>query len=261
MQRAKTSKPKSRIANNKIPTHIHSGLWSIIFSYIGVNKNLANCRLVCKKWKKYYRRYLQMLLIERTNTLESFNQNWKDILESADPNMKKDLDAALELKSQFEEYIELIPKKYSLFHRVSDLGRLNRPPVLLHYGILSVMYLLATKDELKKEGGALSWKFSKKKLQDKNFMKIMKEATPEKITQSQITRFEELVQASLITPMQLAHESTQACYMMEWALKIIEYKNFTKNLSKETKETLGLLNVKDQKQGEIDKLQMILETA
>jgi len=261
MQKGKKFHTKIRLPVCKIPSHIHAGIWSIIFGYVGVNKSLANCRLVCKKWKKYFKRFLQTLLLEKRNALASFKQEWEDLIENSSPLMKQDLNNALQLKSEYERFVELIPKKYSLFHRVSDLGKLNRPNLLLHYGIISVMYLLASKDELKKEGGRLSWNYCKKRLQDKNFIKSLKETTPEKLTHTQITMFQEIRQASLITPEQLSHESTQAQYLMEWALKVVEYRELTKNFSKEAREIIELLNVRENKQREIEKFQQILTSA
>jgi len=260
MQRARTSKARSRTGTitSKSASQVSSGVWCIVYSFLGMSKDLAHCRQVCKKWRKNFQKYMQILLIQKKNSLEAFQQSCLLLKEEMQGERKENIESALGMKATYEEFIELIPKKYSLFHRVSDLGKLNTPPVLLSYGIMSVMYLLTDKEELKKLGGGLNWKYCKKRLLDKNFMKIMREMTPERITPAMVTRFRDLVNASLITVDQLAHESTQVAYMMEWALKIVEYKDYVKNLDAETKTTLKKFNQEGDMKKEIERLDSIL---
>jgi hypothetical protein len=261
MQRARTSKARSRGGNHpssKLASQMSSGVWCLIYSFLGMSKDLAHCRQVCKKWHKNFQKYVQILRIQKKNSLEAFQQSCLALKDEMQGERKENIESALGMKATYEELIELIPKKYSLFHRISDLGKLNTPPVLLSYGIMSVLYLLTEKEELKKLGGGLNWKYCKKRLLDKNFIKIMREMTPERITPAMITRFRDLVNASLITPEQLAHESTQATYMMEWALKIVEYKDFVKNLDPETKAALKTFNQEGDMKKDIAKLDSIL---
>jgi len=258
MQRPKTSRTKPRGTKTcQVPSYISSGVWCVIFSYLGMTKDLANCRLVCKKWRKNVHKSIQYRLIQKKNSFDTFKQACLALKESLPETAKENIESALEMKAEYEEYIELIPKKYSLFHRISDLGKLITPPVILCYGIMSVLHLLTDKDELKSSGG-LNWRYCKKRLVDKGFMKRMREMTPEKITQGMVTRFRDLVNASLITPEQLARESTQVCFMMEWALKIVEYKEFVRDLDEEAKKVLKEFNKQESLKKEIESLDSIL---
>lgn len=254
----KTGKTHSKLPSCKVPAFIHAGIWRIIFSYLGVNKDLAKCRQVCKKWRLYVRKYIKLVLIQKNGDLNNFKQDCQSLMTNCSDAMKTDIDALFELKRVCEEYIEILPKKYTLFHRISDLGRLKTPTVSLHYGIKAVMFLITDKEEIIKNGGKLDWQYCRKRLLDKNFMKTMKDTTIENLTQDRIAKFQDLLNASLITPDQLAPQSTQACYMLEWALKMVDYKNYTANLEPKTQGVWKQFLLLDMKTKEIEWLNSIL---
>lgn len=137
---------------------IHKGVYSIIFSYLGVGKDLAFCRLVCKKWKSYVKSHLNDVIYVKKGLFEQIKSK---IPEFKDEDIKEEFETASNLKKSCINFRELLPLKYSLFHRISDLGRLLKPPSVLRYGICSVLFLILSHTELRKISYDIEWKVAK----------------------------------------------------------------------------------------------------
>jgi len=254
MNKATKKKSTTKKANKKGASLLHKGLWQIIFSYVGFGKDLANCRLVCKKWKKYFKYFLNLYIMSKTKSLDAFQQaNAQNIPQ----DIKEEVEEALKMRKKYLEYLQLIPKQYSLFRRVSDIGKLNTPPGVIRFGIIAVMYLITPSQEVKKNNGNIDWAFCKRKLCDKDFMKLMRQATPEAITKDRIDNYTAVMQASLVTPTQLHRESTAAALMLEWAEKILEYKNFVNRMFPESKAVLEMKKKEEDMANELNFLKYV----
>jgi len=248
LKKPQTPFPKRRFTG-KMPSMLHDGILEMILSYVGFNKDLYSCLFVCKRWKRCAKRYLATLIYQKKQAFEAFKSTL-DI--SKLPELEREeIEAILAIRKEYLTKLDLIPKHYSLFHRVSDLGRLNNPPGVIHFGILAVMYLITSSEEVKKYGGRLDWKFCKKRLQDKNFMQFMRRATPEAITKDRVDNFKSVIRASLVTSEYLHRESTQAALMLEWADKILEYKEAVRRMLPESQAFLKHISSEEDKKAEL----------
>jgi hypothetical protein len=252
---------KKVVSYNKGKGHIsslHDGIMEIIFSFIGLNKNSASCRLVCKRWKKIFHKFLRQLIKEKSRDLEVQKTNNSKI-EVSEEN-KGNLEFLLQTRKEYMKKVEDLPKKYSLFHRISDIGRLNNPPAILKYGCLAVFSLIFDKDDfkdLKKNG----WTFCKKKMMMKKFPIFVRKVNPMNLTQQQLSSYTDLVQAMQITADYLWRESAQVALMFEWAEKILNFREAALRLNQEGKDILKSYLKENEIQNEIIVMQDILRNS
>ena len=215
---------------------MHKGLWALVFSFIGLNHELMKLRIVSKKWKKNIEYSLDFMIKNRKSIMEG---QLEDIY-SIDSKLKIELENALEKRQNYEKYLDLIPQKWSLFVRVSDLAKLQRPPAVLHESITSVLNLFVNQEEYQKLKG-IDWKYCQDVLKRKDFMSIMAKITPNTLDEDRVGRFEYFIGRSLITPDYVHRESTQAAYMLEWAISLVDSYKSEKNLPPEVTERVQLL--------------------
>lgn len=247
--------------SNKSKSHIsllHDGLMEMIFSYLGLNKDSANCRLVCKRWKKIFHKFLRQLIRDKSKELEA--KKASNAKAEVSGEVKGELEHLLKTRKEYMKKVEDLPKKYSLFHRISDIGRLNKPPAILKYGCLAIFSLIFDKDDfkdLKKNG----WTFCKKKMMMKKFPLFVRKVNPLTLTNQQINSFVDLVQAMQITADYLWRESAQVALMFEWAEKILNFREGALRLNQEGKERLTEHLKETEIQNEIIAMQEILRNS
>lgn len=252
---------KKPVTYNKGKGHIsslHDGIMEIIFSFVGLNQDTATCRLVCKRWKKIFHKFLRQLIKEKSREFEAQKVSNSKI-EVSEEN-KVNIDFLLKTRKEYMKKVEDLPKKYSLFHRISDIGRLNKPPAILKYGCLAVFSLIFDKDDfkdLKKNG----WTFCKKKMMMKKFPTFVRAVNPMKLNQQQIASYTDLVQAMQITADYLWRESAQVALMFEWSEKILGFREAALRLNAEGKSILGAYLKENEIQNEMVAMQDILKNS
>ena len=212
---------------------LHKGLWSIVFSFLGLNQELLKLRIVNRKWKKNVEYSIEIMILNRKASL----QNQLIIEDDLDESAKTEIEKALSRRKEYENVLPMIPRKYSLFARLSDIARLQKPPTCIQESLISVLNLTITENQYQKLKG-IDWKYCQDALKKKNFMDALIQVTPNTLNDNTVRRFEYFRDRSMVTPEYVHRECTAAALMLEWGLSIVECYKEEKNLSTEVRNVL-----------------------
>lgn len=212
---------------------MHKGLWSIVFSFVGLNRELIKLRIVSRKWKKNIEYAAEIMINNRKARLESHILLTGDL----DPQAATELKNAIRRREGYERFLPLIPRKWALFSRLSDIAKLQKPPICIQESLISVLNLTISDEEFNQRKG-IDWKYCQDALKKKNFMDILTQTTPDTIDDGRVRRFEYNHNRSMITVDYLHHECNAAAFMLEWALALVDCFKQEKTLEAEVRTRL-----------------------
>ena len=235
-QKMVTSRATKRTGNRtEIGSDImHSGLWSFVFSYLRLDQEILKLRLVSRKWKGMVERSIEA----RLKQIDSDVATELAFCDELDEPDKAALEQALKRREAYQHYLPLIPRRWVLFERLSDIAKLKNPPVCISEAISAVLNLVTTEEQFQKNKG-VGWKDCQAFLKRKDVMPLLQRTTPETLDQNKIRRFEHVVNRSMITPDYLHHECNAAAFMLSWGLALVACAKSDKEM---TPETFALLS-------------------
>lgn len=245
----------SKASKNEIgSSFMHKGIWAIIFSYIGLNRELMRLRELNKKWKNNVEFSFEIII---KNSKCSIDRQLEDIYKDLESQHRAELDIALQNRKEYEQFLPLIPQKWAPYARISDLALLIKPPLILKGTISSILNLLLSETEFQKRK-AIDWKFCQEMLKKKDLMNVLACTVPESLDEDKVRRFElQFNSIHNVNLLWVQTESKAIGYMLEWSLKLIEvYKN-EKNLSREVRERVRKLSGVKKEQVNIERFTKI----
>ena len=150
---------------------IHEGIWREIYSYLPVNE-IIKLRVICVKWRKYVHKYFEFHLLQNNKYLKTLQIINRETYESFTKDQKDFIQEALTKKSNYEKSLKRINKKYGPYKKLSDIAFLIKPPSEIILATTAILQLTMTKSELEMIKKEINWEYCRKKLRDRNLMKI-----------------------------------------------------------------------------------------
>jgi hypothetical protein len=235
----------SIVPYRRVNLPICSDLWPLIFDFIGINKDLANCRFVDKNWKKYVKLYLDTMFKTKKHDIDILKYEWRVLQNTITPTVKETVEVAEVRKVVFESFDN------NIFYRsMRALAKINNPSQATRDGVLAVMCLLTDEEEVRNPCGELDWKYFRKKLLNRHFLKFLRNIKPEDITSDRICRFDAAVGLGFVTEYDLLYSSIEAREVFSWAQNIVEYKEFLDTLTLEVKNVIRQTEIQMEKEKE-----------
>ena len=224
----------------------------IVFGFIGINKDLANCRFVSKEWKNFIQKYLDQIYSMKKYRIESLRPSWEELHKSMSPVIKDMLEVAEVRKAVYQS-----SDKNIFLKSIKMLAKINSPSKSIREGVLAVMYLLVDEEELCKIDNSLDWKYFRKKLLDRKFIKSLRAIRPEDVTQDKINKFEAALGLETITEYDQMYASAEARNVYLWATNIVEYKQFLDTLTQDVTDTMKQCEIQKSIENDFEHFQSI----
>jgi len=219
------------------PAHISLAnfcdLRGIVFSFIGVNKDLAAFRFVSREWKEFVDEYLRQVYSIKKHNIETLRPQWEELHRSMPQSVKDAIEIAEVRKVLYESF-----DKNRFLRSIKMLAKISTPSKATREGILAAMYLLLDEEELTKVGDTLDWKYFRRKLLNRNFVKGLRKIAPEDLTQGKMAKFEAAIGMEMVTEYDQMYASIEARNVYMWAVNIVEYKQFLDTLTDESKDAI-----------------------
>lgn len=221
------------------PTPAHSYIANFcdirgtVFAFIGVNKDLAAFRFVSKDWKEFVDEYLKQVYNIKKHNIEVQRPQWEELHRSMPQAVKDAIEIAEIRKVLYESF-----DKNRFLRSIKMLAKISTPSKATKEGILAAMYLLLDTEELTKVGDSLDWKYFRKKLLNRNFVKGLRKIKPEDLTQDKMAKFEAALGMEMITEYDQMYASIEARNVYMWAVNIVEYKQFLDTLTEDAKDAI-----------------------
>jgi len=225
----------------------------VIFGFIGINKDLASCRFVCKEWKGFIQKYLEQIYSMTKYRIENLRPTWEELHKSMSLATKDMLEVAKVRKAIYQS-----SDKNVFLRSIKMLAKINSPSKSIREGVLAVMYLLVDEEDLCKIDNSLDWKYFRKKLLDRKFLKSLRAIKPEDITQAKINKFEAALGLETITEYDQMYASAEARNVYLWATNIVEYKQFLDTLTQQVTDTIKQCEIQKSIEKDFEHFQSIL---
>jgi len=232
----------------------HNDVRVIIFDFIGVNKDLASCRLVSREWKKFVERYLQTIYGMKKHHIETLRPGWEELHKNMPSSVKETIEIAEVRKNLFQSF-----DKNTFYRSIKMLGKINNPSKAIKEGVLAALHLLVDDAELAKVEGSLDWKFFKKKLLNREFQKNLRNFKPEDITQERMIKFEACIGLENVTEYDQMYASAEARNVYRWAINIVEYKQFLDTLTEEVNEAIKQCKIQQDEEKEFELFENVVK--
>jgi len=212
---------------------LYGDVRTLIFDFIGVNQDLANCRLVCQDWNVDIQRFIETVFKMKKVAIEVLRPGWEELHRNMSPVVKETIEIAEVRRAVFESF------DGNVFYRsMRMLAKINKPSQTVRDGVLAVMHLLTEDGELTETGGVLDWKFFKKKMLNRNFLKSLRSIKPEDISGQKVARFEAVVGQEMVTEYDQLFASREARDVYTWAMNMVEYKEFLDTITPEVQSAI-----------------------
>ena len=227
----------------------------IVFSFIGVNKDLANFRLISKDWKKFVDEYMIQVYRMKRHDIQLLRPIWEEMHQSMSPQNRDIIEMADVRKTVYENF-----NRNTFLRSIKLLAKINHPSKSTKEGVLAAMHLLVDEEELSKSGDALDWKYFRKKLFNRNFVKALKDIKPEDLTPGRMAKFEAALGMETITEYDQMYASAEARNVYMWAVNIVEYKQFLDTLTEEMHGIIRQCKIQKSIETEFEHFENILRT-
>jgi len=235
---------------------LYGDVRTLIFEFIGVNQDLATCRLVCQDWNVDIQRFIETVFRMKKFAIDMLRPSWEELHRNMSSVVKETIEIFEVRRAVFESF------DGNVFYRsMRMLAKINKPSQTVHDGVLAVMNLLTEETELtelKDNGGALDWKFFKKKMLNRNFLKSLRSIKPEDISTSKIVRFEAAVGLEMVTEYDQLFASREARDVYTWAMNMVEYKEFLDTITPDVKSAIKETKVQKIKEDEFRTYETIM---
>jgi len=219
---------------------LYGDVRTLIFEFIGVNQDLANCRLVCQDWNVDIQRFIETVFRMKKFAIEMLRPGWEELHRNMSVVVKETIEIAEVRRAVFESF------DGNVFYRsMRMLAKINKPSQTVRDGVLAVMHLLTEETELTENGGELDWKFFKKKMLNRNFLKALRSIQPQDISTQKVVRFEAVVGLEMVTEYDQLFASREARDIYTWAMNMVEYKEFLDTITPEVQS--AIVETKNQK--------------
>jgi len=242
------------------PTHSYSYLAQfcdirgIILSFVGVNKDLANCRLISKEWKTFIEEYLLQVYKIKKYDIQVLRPIWEEMHQSMSPKIKDTIEMAEVRKTVYENF-----NNNTFLRSIKLLAKINHPSKSTKEGVLAVMHLLVDEEELSKSGDSLDWMYFRKKLFNRNFVKALKNMKPQDLTLGRMSKFEAALGLETITEYDQMYASAEARNVYMWAVNIVEYKQFLDTLTDDVHDIIKQCKSQKAIEAEFDHFENVLK--
>jgi len=231
-----------------------SDIRHLILEFVGVNKDLANCRFVSHEWENFVEKYLETVYKIFKHQIECLRPGWEELHRNMPLSVRETIEIADAKRNIYENF-----NKNTFYRSIKVLGKINNPSKSTREGVLAVMYLLVDDAELAKVGGNLDWKFFKKKLLSREFQKSLKNIKPEDVTLERMTKFDTAIRLENVTEYDQCYASAEARDVYRWAINIVEYKQFLDTMSNEVIETIRQCEIQNAKEKEFEFFEDIIK--
>jgi hypothetical protein len=225
-----------------------------VFAFIGVNKDIAAFRFVSRDWKEFVDEYLKQVYNIKKHNIGVQRPLWDDLHRSMPQGVKDAIEIAEVRKVLYESF-----DKNRFLRSIKMLAKISTPSKATKEGILAAMYLLLEQDELSKVGDAMDWKYCRKKLLNRNFVKGLGKIKPEDLTQDKMAKFEAALGLEMITEYDQMYASIEARNVYMWAVNIVEYKQFLDTLTEQSKEAIRQCKVQKTIEKEFGRFENIVK--
>jgi len=240
-----------RGACSQLPLYID--VRSLIYDFVGVDQDLANCRLICRDWKEDVEHYLEIVFRIKKRSIEILRPNWEELHRNMPAIVKETIEVAQVRKAI---YLSFDPNVF--YRSMRALAKINKPSQSVSDGVLAVMQLLTEEAELTDNGGALDWKFFKKKMLNRNFLKAIKNVQPEDISPQKVSRFEAVVGQEMVSEYEQLFAVREARDVYNWAINMIEYKEFLDTVTPEVNQAMSEIEIQKTKEREFEDFEKIV---
>jgi len=226
----------------------------IILSFVGVNKDLANCRFVSKEWRVFIEEYLLQVYKMKKHDIQLLRPVWEEMHQSMSPKIKDTIEMAEIRKTVYENF-----NNNTFLRSIKLLAKINHPSKSTKEGVLAVMHLLVDEEELSKTGDSLDWVYFRKKLFNRNFVKELKSIKPQDLSPGRMAKFEAALGMETITEYDQMYASAEARNVYMWAVNIVEYKQFLDTLTDDIHDIMRQCKSQKAIETEFDHFENILK--
>jgi len=185
--------------------------------------------------------------------IESLRPGWAELHRSMSESVKETIEIAEVRKVVYESF-----DKTKFIRSIKMLAKINNPSQSTKEGVLAAMYLLVDEEELSKLGDSLDWKYFRKKLLNRNFLKSLRTIAPQDLTPGKIMKFEAAIGMEMVTEYDQMYASAEARDVYLWATNIVEYKQFLDTLTEDVNKAIKQCEIQKTIEKDFEQFESIL---